>query len=113
MFAAIIGFFHGKFFRGPHVEAAGLVLAAASAALLLVGGARIGVLIALSVYLIDRFLPEAFAWLANFAEPNAWPGYVALGVAALFAAHSGGLHAVLVVAGIFMTGDGRLFDELY
>ena len=100
-------------FTGKHVETTGVILSVLAAAFLLQGGSRWGVLVSIAIYLLDRFYPKAFAWLANFAEPTAWPGYVALGVAALFAAHFGGWRADVVVAGIFMTGDGRLFDQLY
>ncbi len=100
-------------FTGKHVETAGLIVASAGAASLLHGGALIGVAIGLGVYLLDRFKPSVFNWLSNFAEPTTWPGYVALGVAALFAAHQGGWHADVVIGGLLMAGDGRMFDSLY
>lgn len=100
-------------FTGKHVETTGVIITVLAAAFLLHGYARIGALIAESVYLLDRFRPQVFNWLSSFAEPTTWPGYVALGVAALFATVFGGWRGALVVAGIFTTGDGRLFDLLY
>lgn len=100
-------------FTGKHVETTGVIIATAASALLLHGGHRIGALAGIAVYLIDRFAPAVFSWLSKFAEPTAWPGYVGLGVSALFAAHFGGWPAVAVIAGLFATGDGRLFNSLY
>lgn len=100
-------------FTGKHVETTGLVIAITSAGVLLHGGHRIGALAGIAVYLLDRFRPSVFNWLKNFAEPTTWPGYVALGVAALFAGHQGGLPAIAVLAGLLATGDGRMFDALY
>jgi hypothetical protein len=99
-------------FTGKHVETTGVILTVAAAFLLGLGH-MVAVLFCVGVYLLDRFRPQTFKFLEKFAEPDTWPGYVALGVAALFAAHHGGWRADIVVAGIFATGDGRLFDLLY
>lgn len=100
-------------FTGKHVETTGLVIAIASASVLLHGGHRIGALAGIAVYLLDRFRPTVFNWLKNFAEPTTWPGYVALGVAALFAGSAGGWPAVVVLGGLLVAGDGRMFSALY
>lgn len=65
------------------------------------------------MYLLDLVDPHIFAWLSKFAEPTTWPGYVALGVAALFATHAGGWPGVIVLVGLLITGDGRMFEPLY
>lgn len=99
-------------FTGKHVETTGFVIAV-TAANFLPSGSRIGADIALGIYLLSRFRPQMWNWLKNFAEPTTWPGFVALGVASLFAAYHGGMFAAATVGGIFMTMDGRLFDLLY
>lgn len=100
-------------FTGRHVEVTGLTVAVLSSVFLLHGVHRIGALTGIAVYLLDRFYPKAFNWLSNFAEPATWPGYVALGVAALFSAHAGGWQAVVVLTGLLTAGDGRMFEALY
>lgn len=100
-------------FTGKRVETAGLIIASIGTASLLHGGALIGAAAGIGVYLLDRFKPSVFNWLSNFAEPTTWPGYVALGVAAICAAHQGGWRADVVLAGLLTAGDGRMFDSLY
>lgn len=100
-------------FTGPRVEAAGLLWASLSGAFLLHGGHQIGFFVALAAYFLSRFEPKLFKFLEGFAEVPAWPNYVSLAVAALFAAHAGGHAAVITLMGLAMAGDGRMFDALY
>jgi len=100
-------------FTGKHVETTGLIVAIGASIALLHGGAQYVALAGEAVYLLDRFKPKVFNWLSNFAEPTTWPGYVALGVASLAAAHFGGWRADIVIGGLLTAGDGRMFDALY
>src|SRR5712692_2234491 len=97
-----------QIFTGRNVESAGVAITIISAAALLHGWSRFFILLCVAVYLLDRFLPQVFNFLKNFAEPDAWPGYVALGVAVLFDEQFGGWRGDIVLIGILTTGDGRL-----
>lgn len=101
-------------FTGLRVEIGGLVLTVVLNVFLLHGAHRIVFLALVALYLLNRFRPQLFSFVASFAEPTTWPGYVAMAVAVLVAAHQfGGWHAALSVAFVFAIGDGRLFEALY
>lgn len=98
---------------GPIVKFTGVGLAAVLASIFLRGGHRIGALAPLSIVLLTQFYPKLFKFLNGFADVPEWPNFVALGVSALFTAHSGGIHAVYVLAGLLIAMDGNVFDALY
>lgn len=101
------------FFTGKRVMFTGTAITIVAASVLLHGGSRVGALVGEGFFLLGLLRPQLFNFLANFAEPTAWPSYVGAGVAALFAAHFGGIPACVVVGGLLVQGDGRMFDALY
>lgn len=98
---------------GKLVETIGLLIAAFSGIFLLKSISQKGFLLCIAIYLLSRFVPSFFNFLKFFAEVPAWPNYVSIAVAALFACYTGGWHSVIALAGLATIGDGRMFDSLY
>lgn len=98
---------------GTLVETVGLLIAAFSGIFLLKSVSQKGFLLCLAIYLLSRFIPSFFSFLKFFAEVPAWPNYVSIAVAALFASYTGGWQAVIALCGLATIGDGRMFDSLY
>lgn len=99
-------------FTGPRVRAAGFLLTIAGS-FLLPEDARIGYLAGLAVAALSTYYPKIFNWLSNFADPQFWPAFVGLGVAILFAAHTGGLDGILACVGPLTAYDGMYFEQNY
>lgn len=99
-------------FTGPRVRLAGLLISL-SGVFLLHGASRIGFAVGVAVAWLATYYPKAFNWLSNFADPQFWPAFVGLGVAILFAAHTGGLLGILACIGPLTTYDGMYFDQNY
>lgn len=98
---------------GRLIETIGLIFSIASGAILLNQVESIGLFVCIGVYLLTRFFPKLFSFLKFFAEVPAWPAYVSLILAGMFAAYHGGWKSIIVLIGLGILGDGRMFDSLY
>lgn len=103
-------------FTGPRVRAAGFALTVIGGILLSTVTSNVVTLfyfLSLAIAMLATFIPGAFSWLSNFADPQFWPAFVGLGVCIILAAHVGGLFGILACIGPLTAYDGMYFEQNY
>jgi hypothetical protein len=102
-------------FTGPRVRLAGFILTFLGSLPLMTLNSPVPFfyIMCLLVSLLSTYSPRAFGWLSNFADPQFWPTFVALGICILLAAHVGGLFGILACIGPLTAYDGMYFEQNY